>query len=192
MTTTHQRMLSDLLPGERAYPIYRVSIRWQEDIDPSREPPPPRWLEGMPAGRRLNSTNWDTMFREVRELEDIEAEVLRDRWPQCAINCPNASEPDVLATFARWEVWVCDWFSHRTFDVGLDDQAILESFSRFVDRTTEANYRLSGLPDQPYCLMGAEDRWRWHGTVNGSGDERTDPPCRCEYCKKFGLVRINH
>jgi hypothetical protein len=40
-----------------------------------------------------------------------------------------------------------------------------------------------------YCLMGAEDRWRWYG---GDYDNKTNPPCRCEGCKKYGVIRINH
>jgi hypothetical protein len=31
-----------------------------------------------------------------------------------------------------------------------------------------------------YCLMGAEDHWRWNN------------PCRCDDCKKLGVTRIDH
>lgn len=36
-------------------------------------------------------------------------------------------------------------------------------------------------------LMGASDRWRWSGQ---SKDSR--PPCRCDGCKKNGVVTICH
>jgi hypothetical protein len=38
--------------------------------------------------------------------------------------------------------------------------------------------------------MGAEDRWRWYG--GDSYENKTDPPCRCNGCKKAGVIRINH
>jgi hypothetical protein len=41
-----------------------------------------------------------------------------------------------------------------------------------------------------YCLMGAEDRWRWSG--GDSYENRTDPPCRCDGCKKAGVIRVDH
>ncbi len=40
--------------------------------------------------------------------------------------------------------------------------------------------------------MGAEDRWRWKGREPNGGDDESDPPCRCKFCKKQGIIRIGH
>jgi hypothetical protein len=71
--------------------------------------------------------------------------------------------------------WCLTWFCHQTFDIGLTDEEYLESFYDYVNTTKNQ-------------LMGAEDRWRWHGENN----DRQNPVCRCEHCKKHGLIRIGH
>ena len=87
------------------------------------------------------------------------------------------------------DVWCPGWFSHWTFDVGMSDRDVLDSFERYVDRILR-----SDLPEaEKGSLMGAEDRWRWHGCTDGDPQgERTDAPCRCPACKASGLVRIDH
>ena len=62
----------------------------------------------------------------------------------------------------RREVWCDGWFSHYSFDVGMSDHEVLASFERYVERVLR-----SDLPEieNGGRLMGAEDRWRWHGCV---------------------------
>ena len=86
--------------------------------------------------------------------------------------------------------WCLTWFSHYTFDTGQTDQEALDSFNEFVYRYT------NGTKQTQSTLMGAEDRWRWKGMsypdgTNAAGVE-TDPPCRCQYCKEQGVIRIGH
>jgi len=38
-------------------------------------------------------------------------------------------------------------------------------------------------------LMGAEERFRWRGSTTKT---KIDPPCRCKYCKKANVIRIDH
>jgi hypothetical protein len=190
----HRIMLAGLNPGEQAFPIYYVSVYWSEKIGDLTDLPPHR-IAGLPEGRCWNSTGWTTMFREVRDLEEIEAEFLRDWWPKCAEKHPEPADVDILVRFVRWEVWCESWFSHWTFDGGMDDAAVLASFGRYVNRVECAleRERYDGVERPTYCLMGAEDRWRWHGCVDGNPrSEQTDPPCRCPECKKQGIVRIDH
>jgi hypothetical protein len=202
MTTTceadinryHRIMLADLKVGEQAFPIYYICTRWSESVGDSTNLPPHR-TAGLPIGRCFNSTGWSTMFREVRDLEEIEAECLRDWWPKYVMKHPDAVDVDILVRFVRWEVWCESWFSHWSFDVGMDDAAVLASFGRYVDRVECAIEceRYDGIEHPAYSLMGAEDRWRWHGCVGGDPKgEHTDPPCRCAHCKKNGLIRIDH
>lgn len=191
-TWLHQHMLADLYEGEQCFPTYHLSAKWVEDIgDRSVSSYGPDWFKGLPAGRLHNGSSSTLMFREVRDLEDIEKERF-ESWlfPETT---KNPSDLDVIVSFGGWEVWCPSWFSHWTFDVGMDDAAVLASFHRYVDRMKLANERWRynyGTPEheEHICLMGAEDRWRWHG---GDG-EHTEPPCRCEHCKKLGLIRIDH
>ena len=77
----------------------------------------------------------------------------------------------------------------ETFDVGLNDADVLASFERHCDREIQ-NAREEGR--EP-CLMGAEDRWRWTGSEpSGGPGDRSNPPCRCKFCKDAGLIRIGH
>ena len=180
---------ADLEIGERAYPIYRVEVKWVQD---TINDPHPRWIEGLPAGRMRNATGWNKMYREVRPYGDIEAEI-QTWWETYSQTLPNPAELVVEVVFDRWEVWCLTWFSHWTFDVGLDDNAVLRSFDKYVMRMQAANLRASGYDDKPFCLMGAEDRYRWSGSGDdGNPRENTPPPCRCVHCKKQGVVRIGH
>lgn len=99
-------------------------------------------------------------------------------------------EPVVEVCFTARDVWCPGWFSHHTFDVDLSDADVLLSFERYV-----ARIECSGLSESEKggLLMCAEDRWRWHGCANGDPkSEHTPAPCRCEHCKKAGLIRIDH
>lgn len=98
------------------------------------------------------------------------------------------------------------WFAHYTFDVGQTDEQARDSFERFVrrmellnrDETTYEPYtgkdgNTYHTEHPAYVLMGAEDRYRWHGSTTGETDsERTLPPCRCKHCKARGVLTIGH
>lgn len=85
------------------------------------------------------------------------------------------------------------------------DDEVVASFREFVDRKQVENERARGNAEnwrdgyftEPYCLMGAEDQWRWcsrpEGTsMIGSGEKQDAVPCRCSGCKQNGVVRIDH
>jgi len=96
------------------------------------------------------------------------------------------------------EEWCLTWFAHYTFDIGQTDQETLNSFEEFVYRMKRYNSKNGKMEqfsdgtsywNEPYCLMGAEDRWRW------KGDPKIDdsrPPCRCKFCKEKGVITIGH
>ena len=100
-------------------------------------------------------------------------------------------QPKITIKFLWKETWCIDWFSHWTFDEGQSDSEVMLSFASFVDRMESYN-RSRNKEEKEYCLMGAEDSWRWHGTKEGDSNERTEPPCRCKYCKEQGVIRIGH
>lgn len=171
------------------YPIYNINIRWTQDTEGELAP---YLVDGLPVGRMRNAASWETMYREARDLEEIKKELLLDWWPRYKKKGLNPSEPDILVTFERQETWCPGWFCHWTFDTEPDDATVCASFDAYVERMQESNYRISRYPDNPVCLMGAEDRWRWHGTRTGDASEHTEPPCRCEHCRKRGVVVIGH
>jgi len=193
----------DLLKGEIAYPIIKVRSRWSQDmtVEDQEMGLGLGWTKDLPEGRKWNGTEWFEMAKEPRRPGAIVNEVNGVWWAKQLASekyaGKNIGDLRVTATFLRWEVWSCTWFSHWTWDVGLSDSDVRESFRRYVNRTERANQdegeMIAGVWQGKYCLMGAEDTYRWHGTADGSPTgERTEAPCRCEHCARRGVVTINH
>jgi hypothetical protein len=172
-----------IIDNEQAYPIYEVKFKWIYEDDTE------------------DSTGWKVMFKnklpneeqqeKIKEYDEYLYGKYETKYNK-KIKCMLGS-----MEFVEYETWCIQWFNHYTFDIGQTDEEVLDSFEKFVRRKTETNKRnghynneLNYNNELPYyCLMGAEDRWRWNG---GDADNYTDPPCRCEGCKKNGLIRINH
>ena len=179
------------IEGEIAYPIFRVDVKWHEPI---REYV--KQGEGCPEGRGWNGTSKDIMFQDPISDADIDKwcqEVLENQLKHAR---PKAMFGDIAGgefskKLLRHETWCLYWFNHWTFDVGQSDQEVLRSFGDYVGRMECLNEKhriATGKFDTDlHCLMGAEDRWRWRGKEDGS-----PPPCRCDQCKKNGLIHINH
>lgn len=185
---------------EKKFPIYSFSARWSEDgiQDPNR----PKWYEGLPEGRVWNSTGFSKMFREEQTQEQLDT-FINDWWgkyieSQSVENIQKHRHPiinpqlaELKHSYKHHETWVLTWFSHETFDLGQTDGEALQSFENYVRRIEELNLGKE-IFDQ-ICLMGAEDRWRWHGSdPDGKPNQDVPPPCRCKYCKEQGLIRIGH
>lgn len=198
MNEPPQELLDDLLPGEKAYPLFGIRTRWTQDRTEQDTNPSPWQTKGAPDGRLWNSICSNIQMPKHYDERAVANEHLTIWWPKFKATEKyrdlHVADLRFSITFRRWEVWCITWFQHWTWDVGLTDQQVLESFSRYVLRTEILNERAmwDGAKQEPYCLMGAEDRYRWHGTKTGEPDEQTDPPCRCKHCKKQGVVRIGH
>lgn len=170
------------IDNEQAYPIYKIKFSWIEQ------------------NGKENNTNWKVMFKE--ELSnDGQQEKLKQYGELLSKKYQNTECMGGSMEFVEYETWCIEWFCHYTFDTGQINQEVLDSFERFVRRKedknlanghqiNDPNYNNPNWVDTYYCLMGAEDRWRWYG--GDSYEHKTDPPCRCEGCKKNGLIRINH
>lgn len=78
--------------------------------------------------------------------------------------------------------WCLGWFNHWTFLKDRSDEELLESFRRHVEEMQRSNYkaRFNGAEYDPWCLMGAEDRYRWEG------------PCHCVHCSEANVTRMVH
>ncbi len=200
-----------LIDEEQAYPIYSVEIKWIQDAwRDSKEEDKNGWNKGVPEGRMRNGTGWFKMFREEKAIEELVEEAKqrfikmverKNSYKEETNKILNPSEPEITVKFVRYETWSIGWFDHWTFDNGQTDQEVLKSFEKFVRRMEDLNKRESkfiktgkntGYYQDAYCLMGAEDRYRWCGLKNPDSDERTDPPCRCTGCKEQGVIRIIH
>jgi hypothetical protein len=170
-------LYENLLPFEKIYPKYSIGVSFTEG-------------SSSPTG-----TDWTTMFREPRTTQDIINELQTIWWPNYIKKHQDSNDPRFDVQFIGNDTWCINWFNHWTFDIGLTDEQILESFSNYVGRIKCANeyirYNddsnlLNGREDF-FCLMGAEDRWRWHGE-----NEHDQSPCQCIHCKGQKLIRIGH
>ncbi len=184
------------IDGETAFPIFSVRVNWLQDGE--HDARYPNWYIGLPQGTISNGTSWHVMKKEPVTLEQIQLEA-NEWWGKYSEEkrIPNIRDLKLEVKYFKNEVWNCVWFSHMTFDLGQDDKQILESFSKFVIRMEVLNEKLcyeqgisfsyNETPKGGYCLMGAEEKFRWRGEKDGDS-----APCRCVGCKKHGVIRINH
>lgn len=186
----------ELLPGERLYKRYRVGINWSEPTA-FGDYHSPGWTEGLPKDRFWNGTCLhDKMFAEEVPLEQIKADALAWFYGHVYGEKPvlNWGNLEITVRVLSDEVWCEGWFSHWTYDTFASDEEVMASFRSYVWRMQLFNERARNRGETEVSLMGAEDSWRWSGW-QGKGDrgsERSPPPCRCDGCKRAGLVRVNH
>jgi hypothetical protein len=67
--------------------------------------------------------------------------------------------------------WWVHWFSHITYNVFSNEQDAFNDFQRFLEEEVGTYIREGGVCDfdenlfyqnnQPMCLMGATEKWRW-------------------------------
>lgn len=181
------------IEGEKAYPIYSMRIEYTEDINDENR----KYIgkaRKLPNNRAKDAIRQSLMYKEEQDIDKIQQEAKEKIWANYIkvhdrhtlekgrIPIDNPKLESIKVSLLRYETWCPSWFSHWTFDDSRSNAEYVESFARFVARMEKVD---------DYCLMGAEDVWRWHGMSN-DGKERTDPPCRCMHCKDAGIVRIDH
>lgn len=183
----------------KTYPIYSFNARWSQVG--VQDPNFPNSYKGLPEGRIWNATGFKKMFRTEQTQDELD-KIVREWWEnyvQSELDYANRKKEPLVnfdiqdlvleAKFKEHNTFICTWFGHETFDDGQSDEEFLQSFEEFVrkyEHQQEIRYDTSD-PDY-HCLMGAEDRWRWR-----SGNEEYEGiPCRCEGCKKAGMLRIAH
>jgi len=166
------------MTNDPKFPIYLIDNYWTED--------------GKDGDRIVQHSAGLIMSSDV--LDSAGREELIRRSTEGMLGSRESKNPDHMVTeigFSHYETWYVRWFSHRTIDVGQTDEEALRSFEDFVLRTEvyHERRRYLGLPeDGDRFLMGAEDRWRWG--AKESGDDMA--PCRCDGCKKNGVLTIVH
>lgn len=152
---------------EKEYPIYKFSARWNQD------------------DYENNGTSSSHMYKEkltnIQEAEELE------KWWNGVLESPRINKEDkpikdlhpklleLSIKFYEENTWCLRWFSHITFNQFENENEAFRSFARFVENKRPLTYE----PNPTYCLMGAEDSWRWK-------------ICNCDKCKEEGIVAILH
>ena len=137
---------------ENKYPIYKFYANWDQD------------------DYKNNCTGYSIMYKENPSAGQLEDELKQFKL---TILSRHSGVIFKIAEyeFVEEEVWCSSWFSHYTFNQLDNDSEVERSFRDFVDRKE--------LLKDKYCLMGAEDRYRWK-------------ICRCEHCVKLGKITVDH
>lgn len=197
-----------IMNSDPKYPIYQIAWKWvQDDINPKDEvrDKTQHSYKDLPDGRMRNSMSDAKMYKEEQDetaliewakdqflhyVEFKNIEYQKDEKRHHLI-MKNISDLEVKIIRKPDETWLLQWFNHYTFDIGQTDKEALNSFEQYVSRYEHFQnpHDFAEVTKEPgyLCLMGAEDRWRW------KGEDGTKPaPCRCEHCKKQGIIRINH
>ena len=153
---------------DKKYPIYTIGARWNQD------------------DCEENFASFDIMYREKQLTEVLLKEALK-WWDDITSKKPFSGEgmpikmknPQLIElkiSFKECETWCLTWFQHWTFVDEQTDDELTASFRRFVQRRFLKHIR----EEKGYCLMGAEDSWRWK------------EPCHCEACIARGVSYIRH
>ncbi len=158
---------------DRRFPIYRADLFWPET--------------GKDGERVQNSGGGECMFEREQTPAEL-AEWTAKLWDHYRAEATDPGRPVIETRFVRWDTWVLRWFGHTTIDTGQTDDEALSSFQEYVWRVSDWN---RANRDAERCLMGAEDRWRWYGNNDENGDQHP-APCRCDGCKKNGVLLICH
>jgi hypothetical protein len=161
----------------KKYQAYHINVVWTEDFE---------------DGTRRNSCTIERMPKEKTNKKKIEQDVLewsKEFFEKNKDKFKNPRDVKLSIKYLGRLEWCPAWFSHWTWDTGQSDEELMTSFREYVYKHTyfsEENSVINGA-----CLMGAKDIYRWRGGTDEDGTEHK-APCRCNGCKKAGVVRIQH
>lgn len=161
---------------EKKFPIYNFKASWNQD------------------NFQNNGTSSSIMCKE--DLNEEELQKKFNRWKsniekqQIEKGHPVIEWLHSSCEYVEHEVWTLYWFNHITYNQFETDEEVRKSFYNFIERKKELNRKnghddtqaiyIDGKISKPfYCLMGAEDEWRWK-------------ICRCEHCIAEGKIMIDH
>lgn len=164
---------------EQKFPIYKFSARWNQDDYQNNGTYTSRMYRTKPSPDELvDDLNkwWSSIVNNAEARQDKIA--IKDKHPELL---------DLRIEFYEENTWCIQWFSHMTYNKFETEQEVFRSFYKFVQEKLplhinagESSEYLKAHPElKTYCLMGAEDSWRWK-------------LCDCENCKKEGITAILH
>ena len=161
---------------DKKYPIYEFRARLNQDD-----------YQG-------NFVSANVMFKEKPTNGELTDRLIK--WWGDFLVAPRTSgkpigglHPELLEltlVFKGNGAWVLKWFCHTTYNLFGSQEEAFASFHRFVIEKMPLQHNLE-LPKEytdkhklkTYCLMGAEDTWRWK-------------LCGCDKCKEAGITAILH
>jgi hypothetical protein len=138
----------------KKYPIYGISLKWlTKGIGKDSE-----YFKFM-TKRKLSSKELTKKLEKAKNNSLLKVGRNKfKKWVSTEIK------------YIESEEWICGWFDHRTFNSFKSKSEAFINFSKYVSRKKN---------DPQYCLMGAEDEWRWS-------------ICNCKECQKSRMTIINH
>ena len=147
------------------FPVSKIILNWHQ-----------------PGLKRPNGISIDTMYN----VEEYNFDLVQDEswrlWQHQVGRYKGSTLVKIKTKYLGMFEWCLGWFSHWTFPKGRSDDELLESFRRHVEEIQRSNYKAmaEGAKYEPWCLMGAEDRYRWDG------------PCHCIHCQEINVIRMIH
>jgi len=154
------------IQGDKAFPIFKLEAHLSYNGVENDCVFSSRMYKALPSAEQT--------FKDLEEWwqDFINKEPLHGDGISIVQKHPVLLSLNLLLT--EYETWCIRWFSHYTYVDGRSDEELLQSFYRFRDRKLPLHYK------EKYCLMGAENIWRF------------SPPCHCEECEKLGITHIVH
>lgn len=161
---------------EKKFPIYEFILKWNQN------------------NYKGNSSSVNIMFKEIPTEDELQTNL--NEFKTC-IEKRHLEKGEIILEwliceykYVEDESWVLKFFNHMTYNQFETDEEIEKSFDKFIDRKkllnrqnghgdTEMRFRDDDMEKPFYCLMGAEDSWRWK-------------ICRCKHCKAQGKITIDH
>lgn len=173
---------------ERFYPVYKIKAKWAEKIPENEQDKYlGDWIKNAPNGYFWNCCYKHYMPKTKQTDEQIK--VYYTNWfNKLQKEIYDIKNLTITCNYLFDESWCPNGFSHWTYDIGQSDKDVLKSFINFIKRRTIENTKYghygnectNGNYDTYYCLMGAEDWWRWCD----------NKPCRCG--KQLKIITIIH
>lgn len=164
-----------MIGNYQTFPIYSFNIEWKEKLENGKF--------------SKNATHHTIMYKEEQNNELLQKVI--DKFLVELSEKKKVKDIVSKVELIRFETWCITWFSHYTFDLGQTDKEVKDSFEEYVKRhehyQNSIHFKEGGI-----CLMGAEDRYRWHSHKDNEEEDYEQVPCRCIFCKEQGILRINH
>lgn len=179
----------------KLYPIYRIN--WKFNKIKNGNSNQDSYSKEIMYPDRQSSETWKKLIEEWEFTMSVRHD--------CEIQTTGYE-----VSLIEFNDWNLEWYCHYTFDKGQSDEDAYRSFINFVDRYQyqqghDSEFIIKskntpGLINGYHCLMGAEDIYRighqpkliGGGKFDKSKEFEYRKPCRCDMCKKAGLLRFEH
>lgn len=140
------------------FPVSHIRLKWHQ-----------------PGLEKPNGINTYRMYDLEEDNPDLVNTDAWKFWLQQVERYKDSTLIKIKTRYIGMFGWCLGWFNHWTFVKERSDEELLESFRKHVNGF-EGLHKI----EEPWCLMGAEDRGRWKG------------PCHCVHCQDENKTRMDH